>query len=243
MTGLIIAITLGWAGGYQFYKHKTGMGILYLLTGGLFCIGWVMDILAAYKEYKNPDSAGSVDSAVYPSESKHSEEYYDYESKYMDSGIFDKWQNKIDNIDDFQEDPDEVVRAYKRKIEIAKEFEEFSKTKPYGYEFYKEYYNAVKVCTEELQDYLNNEYENAKKEYLEEKKEDEEYQNTINALCDKITDLIKNGTTKQTEIKDSLSGSDIEYYNFAINRLLENNIISRKHEKGRVIFSLITKEI
>lgn len=51
MTGLIIAITLGWAGGYQFYKHKTGMGILYLLTGGLFCIGWVMDIIKAYNEY------------------------------------------------------------------------------------------------------------------------------------------------------------------------------------------------
>ena len=48
MTGLIIAITLGWAGGYQFYKHKIGMGILYLLTGGLFCIGWVMDILVVF---------------------------------------------------------------------------------------------------------------------------------------------------------------------------------------------------
>ena len=38
MEGIIIALLLGWLGGYQFYKKKIGMGILYLFTGGLLTL-------------------------------------------------------------------------------------------------------------------------------------------------------------------------------------------------------------
>ena len=31
--------------GHKFYEGKVGMGILYLLTGGIFGIGWIVDIL------------------------------------------------------------------------------------------------------------------------------------------------------------------------------------------------------
>lgn len=31
--------------GHKFYEGKIGMGILYLLTGGLFGIGWIIDII------------------------------------------------------------------------------------------------------------------------------------------------------------------------------------------------------
>lgn len=54
MTGLLIAICFGWMGGYRFYKKQIGMGVLYLCTGGLACIGWIYDIYAAYKEMKRP---------------------------------------------------------------------------------------------------------------------------------------------------------------------------------------------
>lgn len=50
MTGLLIAIFLGWLGGYRFYKRQTGLGILYLLTGGILGIGWIIDIFSAIKE-------------------------------------------------------------------------------------------------------------------------------------------------------------------------------------------------
>ena len=30
-------------GGHKFYEGRIGMGILYLFTGGLFCIGWLVD--------------------------------------------------------------------------------------------------------------------------------------------------------------------------------------------------------
>lgn len=50
MVGLLIAIFLGWLGGYRFYKRQTGLGILYLLTFGIFGIGWIVDIISALKE-------------------------------------------------------------------------------------------------------------------------------------------------------------------------------------------------
>lgn len=49
MTGLLIAIFLGWLGGYRFYKRQPLMGFIYLLTFGLFGIGWVIDIFSALK--------------------------------------------------------------------------------------------------------------------------------------------------------------------------------------------------
>ncbi|MFR9048827.1 MAG: TM2 domain-containing protein [[Clostridium] leptum] len=30
-------------GGHKFYEGKAGTGILYLFTGGLFSIGWIID--------------------------------------------------------------------------------------------------------------------------------------------------------------------------------------------------------
>ena len=41
---LLLCLLLGWAGGHKFYRKKTGMGILYLLTFGIFCIGWLGDL-------------------------------------------------------------------------------------------------------------------------------------------------------------------------------------------------------
>lgn len=45
MVALLFCIFLGFFGGHMFYTGKTGMGILYLLTFGLFCIGWIVDII------------------------------------------------------------------------------------------------------------------------------------------------------------------------------------------------------
>jgi hypothetical protein len=35
---------LGIFGGHKFYVGKTGMGILYLFTAGIFLIGWFIDV-------------------------------------------------------------------------------------------------------------------------------------------------------------------------------------------------------
>ena len=38
-----LCLFLGVYGGHKFYEGRIGMGILYLFTGGLFCIGWLVD--------------------------------------------------------------------------------------------------------------------------------------------------------------------------------------------------------
>lgn len=42
---LLLAIFLGEFGIHRFYAGKVGTGILYLCTGGLFGIGWIVDII------------------------------------------------------------------------------------------------------------------------------------------------------------------------------------------------------
>lgn len=45
--GVLIAVFLGWCGGYRFYKKQFALGVLYLFTCGLFCIGWIVDIVSS----------------------------------------------------------------------------------------------------------------------------------------------------------------------------------------------------
>ena len=43
---LLLCFFLGFFGAHKFYEGKTGMGIIYIFTGGLFCIGLVFDVIA-----------------------------------------------------------------------------------------------------------------------------------------------------------------------------------------------------
>lgn len=40
-----LCLFLGYLGAHKFYENKGGMGILYILTFGLFGIGWVIDTI------------------------------------------------------------------------------------------------------------------------------------------------------------------------------------------------------
>ena len=40
-----LCLFLGYFGAHKFYEGRIGMGILYLLTIGLFGIGWIVDII------------------------------------------------------------------------------------------------------------------------------------------------------------------------------------------------------
>ena len=40
---LCLCLFLGWMGAHKFYANQVGMGIVYLLTCGLFGIGWIID--------------------------------------------------------------------------------------------------------------------------------------------------------------------------------------------------------
>ncbi len=57
ITALILCLFLGGLGVHHFYVGRIGIGLLYLFTGGLFGIGWLIDvILIACRAFK--DSRG-----------------------------------------------------------------------------------------------------------------------------------------------------------------------------------------
>ena len=43
---LVICYFLGLFGGHKFYEGKSGQGLLYLFTAGLFGIGWLIDLVS-----------------------------------------------------------------------------------------------------------------------------------------------------------------------------------------------------
>lgn len=55
-TEVVLAWLLGWVGAHKFYRRKYGMGILYLLTLGLFLFGWIGDSVCLTLRYINQRS-------------------------------------------------------------------------------------------------------------------------------------------------------------------------------------------
>jgi len=54
ITALLLCIFLGGLGIHRFYVGKIGTGIVWLLTGGVFGIGWIVDIvLIAVDKFKD----------------------------------------------------------------------------------------------------------------------------------------------------------------------------------------------
>lgn len=41
----LLCLLIGCFGAHKFYEGRIGAGILYLLTGGIFCIGWFIDTI------------------------------------------------------------------------------------------------------------------------------------------------------------------------------------------------------
>ena len=49
----ILWFFLGWMGGHKFYLGKAGWGIVYLLTGGIFLVGLLIDLFSLPTQVRN----------------------------------------------------------------------------------------------------------------------------------------------------------------------------------------------
>ena len=59
ITALLLCIFLGGLGIHRFYVGRIGTGIVWLLTGGVFGIGWIVDIIMiAVDKFK--DKQGNI---------------------------------------------------------------------------------------------------------------------------------------------------------------------------------------
>ena len=49
-TAFFLCLFLGFLGAHKFYEGRTGMGILYFFTVGLFYFGWIADCIAILRK-------------------------------------------------------------------------------------------------------------------------------------------------------------------------------------------------
>jgi hypothetical protein len=101
MQGIVIALLLGWAGGYRFYKKQYGLGILYLLTGGLFGIGWLIDVFCSIGDSRKADLAEKMQAKQQISSNKQLRAYRVKQSELLQG--FEKLQVNS-HYDPIQED-------------------------------------------------------------------------------------------------------------------------------------------
>jgi TM2 domain-containing membrane protein YozV len=48
-TAIILCLFLGWIGVHRFYLGRLISGLIYLLTIGLFGVGWLIDLIALFR--------------------------------------------------------------------------------------------------------------------------------------------------------------------------------------------------
>ena len=164
------------------------------------------------------------------------EAYYDFEDHYGKS--CEKKVDKIDSIETDNLDPDKNVSSFKKKLELCKELETFcSDHGSGGSAYFKENYSYIyQDIQNELDDYLKNEYAEAK-EYFEEEKA---RQKAIKSLSNKILKEIEKagGSALQKEIRKQFPKGEPDYFNQATKSLLESGKIIKYKDGNFVCYKI-----
>lgn len=118
LLNLILTIFFGWFGYYRLSKNQIGLFVLWLLTCGLFGIGWIIDIIFALIDYLNVPSYKKTSAPVVASNTaiagvdySRLELYrtYDYVELFCKGDIPTEFENiQIGEKVDLQEDENNI---------------------------------------------------------------------------------------------------------------------------------------
>ena len=193
---LIITILFGWLGVHKFMEKKTGWGVAYLLTFGLFGIGWIYDIYACI--YYRSDDFKKIKDSIKDNTEKcnelndHIEDlknaYVDV--KHIDYGSADfsdnsRWNYKRPVMQKFQE----ANNVYNCSRVVCSN----ARTQPFKY--ICKYFD-IKPTEENLEKFENvlNDFSAAEQGKVLLKNERDEI---VNSVTDKIPFLIKSFNKKR----------------------------------------------
>ena len=205
---LILTILLGWLGVHKFIEKEYGIGIIYLLTFGLFGIGWIYDIYTCF--YYNSDKFLEIKNSIKENTNKCNElneHIENLKNTYADIKRIDYGTaNYIDNS------RWNYKRPALRKYQEAKNIYNCSRTvcsnaRMQPFKYICKYFN-IKPTEENLEKFENvlNDFSAAEqgKNLLKNERD-----NIVNSISDKVPLLIK--TFNKKRLIRKLGFKDIDF--------------------------------
>lgn len=165
---------------------------------------------------------------------KWDEAYFDFEDRYEKD--CNKKVDQIESIETNGLDPDKNIAGFKKQLELCHELEDFCASHGSGgAAYFKEnYYFMYENIQKEMDNYIKYEYEEAKRDFEEEKAD----QKAVKSVSQKVLKEIRNagGSILQTELKKLFSESELQYYNRVITRLADAGKIEKYKSGSRVAY-------
>lgn len=181
-------------------------------------------------------TTANFDSAITPEKQREYElddAYYEFEDHYERS--CEKKESKIDAIETDNIDPDKNVAAFQKKLKLCHELEDFCASHgPGGVKYFKENYEYLyQNIQKDLDDYMKDEYADAKENY-EEYKADQKIIKTISGKIVKALQAADDGSAMQKDLRKLFSDYEPYYFDSAIKSLMESGKIE-KFKVGRYV--------
>ncbi|MCX4355635.1 MAG: SWIM zinc finger domain-containing protein [Oscillospiraceae bacterium] len=204
--------------------------------------------LLARKNYEKQETKTDNDNSKKTDEAVSADKSSDYKHLGYDPNALDfedehekdieRWRNKIEKMEDSahdKENPDDVISTLRKAVALCDDFREFCSLYTGGTSYYDAYEADDKERIErDIEDYIENEYEDAKTEYEELQQAKKEYSALKRKILKAIT-LSENGLVH----KDIVALTSPENKNLAeraLKELVNSESISKEKRGNRWVY-------